>query len=192
MQLTETISQLFGITPAQTAIFLNGFHKVHLKKNDHFSHSGKICHHIGLVERGLMKCVFDTTGEERVFEFAYENNFIADYHSFITQTPSEKSIICLEDTTVMVIDRAQLQQLAAAHPFVAAMSEKMNELLFLKMHERVKSLLLSNATERYEQLLSSRADLANRIPQYLLASYLNVTPETISRIRRKNLSGSGS
>jgi CRP-like cAMP-binding protein len=88
---------------------------------------------------------------------------------------------------VYVITRQNLEILGNEHPFVESMSRQINERLFLRMHDKVKSLLLDTASERYRKLMAERQDLANRIPQYLIASYLNVTAETISRIRKKNI-----
>lgn len=170
-------------------IFLAEFSKIELKKNDVFSEVGQTCNKIGLIKKGLMKCVFYKDGNEAVFEFAYENSFIADYYSFVTNSPSEKEIRCLEATTVYVISRHDLEKLAKDNPFVQGMSRKMNESLFLKTHDRVKSFLLEAPIERYQKLIAERQDLAQRIPQYLLASYLNVKPETISRIRKKIAAG---
>jgi len=183
--ITKHITALFGLSEQNTRIFLSQFTRAELKKNDLFSAEGQVCNKVGLIEQGLMKCVYNKGGEEVVFEFAHEYNFISDYYSFVTNTPSEKEIRCLEDTTVYVITREKLQQLGAEHPFIESMSRAMNERLFLRMHDRLKSMLLDDARERYQQLLAQRHDLAQRIPQYLLASYLNVKPETISRIRKK-------
>ncbi len=96
-----------------------------------------------------------------------------------------KEIRCSEDTTLYILTREKLEELCAANPFIERMNGKTNEGLFLRMHNRLQSLLLDTPLERYQKLIAERADLANRIPQYLVASYLNVQPETISRIRRK-------
>lgn len=132
-----------------------------------------------------MKCVYNKNGDDIVFEFAYENSFISDYYSFTTNSLSEKEISCIEDTTVYVITRQNLEKLAREHPYIESMSRQTNEKLFLKIHDRLKSFLLETASQRYQSLISERQDLAKRIPQYLIASYLNVKPETISRIRKK-------
>jgi len=184
-ELSTYLQSTFKLSPEESGIFLASFSRVELKKNGLFAQQGQICHQIGLIAKGLMKCTYHRNGTEVVFEFAYGHSFIADYYSFLTQTPSEKEIRCLEDTTVYTISRTALEKLATAHPFVLAMSEKMNENLFLRMHNRLTSLLLETPTERYQKLIAERRDLSERIPQYLLASYLNVKPETVSRIRKK-------
>ncbi|SEW05117.1 cAMP-binding domain of CRP or a regulatory subunit of cAMP-dependent protein kinases [Chitinophaga sp. YR573] len=185
MVIIESLMYFFDIMKEDADAFLSHFRKVELQKNDVFIERGRVCHTIGLIETGLMKCVFDKDGVDIVFEFAFENSFISDYYSYVTRTASDKQIICMEDTTVYVIERTKLDELGGQYPFVETMSRKMNEYLFLKMHDKVKSLLLDTPYQRYKHLIEDRQDLASRIPQYLLASYLNVTPETISRIRKK-------
>lgn len=183
--IKKNLQSIFGLSEKEADIFLSAFVKVQLKKNEVFMEQGQVCHKVGLILKGLMKCVLDKNGEELVFEFSYENSFISDYYSFVTQTPSEKEIRCMEDTTVYVITRERLEKLAREHSFMVRLSNEINAKLFLRMHNRLKSFLLDDATERYRKLISERQDLAQRIPQYLLASYLNVKPETISRIRKK-------
>lgn len=176
---------MFDLSEENAEVFLSKFTRISLNKNDVFITPGKVCNTIGLIEKGLMKCVYHRNGEEMVFEFAYENSFISDYYSFVTLTPSEKEIRCLEDTTVYTISRESLEKMGKEHAFIESMSRKINEILFLRMHDRLKSMLLDSAAERYQKLLAERHDLTQRMPQYLIASYLNVKPETISRIRKK-------
>lgn len=182
--ITHLISNL-QLTEEEVAIFLSAFDLINLKKGDIFMYPGKTCDRIGLIQSGLMKCVLLKEEKEVVFEFAYENSFIADYYSFVTGLPSYKLISCLEPTTVYVITRQKLTQLGNRYNFVARISRITNEQLFIRMHEKSTSLLLDSATVRYKKLIELRQDLAQRIPQYLLASYLNVKPETISRIRKR-------
>ena len=174
-EIKEHIRSTFKISEEEANIFLSEFSKVELNKNDVFAEKGKICHEIGLIKKGLMKCVYHKD----------ENSFIADYFSFVTKISSAKEIRCLEDTTLYVINRQRLEKLAGAYPFIQGISRKMNENLFLRTHNRLTSFLLQTPLERYQSLIIERQDLAQRIPQYLIASYLNVKPETVSRIRKR-------
>lgn len=173
------------LTEEEATIFLSAFELVTLKKGEVFAYPGDLCKRIGLIESGLMKCVLFQEEKEVVFEFAYENSFIADYYSFVTGTSSKKMISCLEPTTVYVTTKVKLAQLSSRYAFIERISRMTNEQLFIRMHEKSTSLLLDSASERYRKLIVARHDLAQRIPQYLLASYLNVKPETISRIRKQ-------
>ncbi|BAV04085.1 Crp/Fnr family transcriptional regulator [Filimonas lacunae] len=190
MAVLETCINALDILKEDAEVFLSEFTKVHLKKNDVFVERGKVCDKIGVVEKGLMKVVFDKNGQEVVFGFAFENNFVSDYYSFITKGVSDKAIICIEDTELYVITKQRLWEIAREHAFLSGMSRKVNEQLFLKMHDRLKSLLLDSPAQRYQQMIEDSQGLVNKVPQYLIASYLNVQPETISRIRKKISSGS--
>ncbi len=183
--LNKHLAQIWNVTEDEVAVFLAAFGQLTLKKGDTFSLPGVVCDQIGLIKSGLMKCVLINDGNEVVFEFAYENSFIADYYSFVTRTPSTKLISCLEPTEIWVINRQKLADLSREHAFIERISRITNEHLFIRMHEKATSLLLDSATVRYQKLITARQDLAQRIPQYLLASYLNVKPETISRIRKR-------
>lgn len=184
-KLKEQICKIFDISQEEASIFLVEFKKKEVKKNEVFIAEGEICHVVGLIEQGLMVCVYNKDGEEVIDEFGFENGFITNYYSFLTQTPSLKEIRALEDSTIYVISRQSLEELGNQHPFIERMSRIMNEKLFLRAHERIKSFLLESAQERYEKLIAQRYDLTTRIPQYMIASYLHVKPETISRIRKK-------
>jgi len=184
-----SIRSLFNLTEEEVNIFLSEFTKKEIRKNEIFIAEGEVCNKVGLIESGLMMCIYNKNGNEVIEEFAFENSFITNYYSYLTCMPSEKEIRCIEDTTVYVITRESLDKLGNDYEFIRDMARQMNEKLFLRNHDRVKSLLLDSPPERYLQLVSQRKDLAQRIPQYLIASYLGVTPETISRIRNKISTG---
>lgn len=184
-KIKEQLQLLFDISAEEVDIFLSEFKKKELKKNEIFIEQGEICHVVGLIEKGLMVCVYNKDGEEIIDEFGFEKGFITNYYSFLTQSPSQKEIRALEPCIVHFITRQSLEKLGSQYPFIEKMSRMMNEKLFLRAHDRIKSLLLESAQERYEKMIAQRPDLAQRIPQYMLASYLHVKPETISRIRKK-------
>ncbi|WP_020531365.1 Crp/Fnr family transcriptional regulator [Flexithrix dorotheae] len=175
----------FLLEEKEADIFLSVFTRMELKKNEVFVSLGKVCNKVGLIEQGLMICAYQKDGEDIIDEFAYEPGFVTNYFSFLTQSPSEKEIRCIEDTVVYVAHREGLEKIGMEYPFVESMARLINENLFLNGHERVKSFLLDNAQERYLKLIGERKDLMQRIPQYCAASYLRVKPETISRIRKK-------
>ena len=184
-KIKEQLQSLFDLSEDEATLFLSAFRKREFSKNEIFIAEGEVCHVVGLIEKGLMICVYNKEGDEIIDEFGFENGFITNYYSFLTQLPSQKEIRALEVSTVYIISRQSLEQLGNQYPFIEKMSRIMNEKLFLRAHERIKSLLLESAQERYEKMIAQRPDLSQRIPQYLLASYLHVKPETISRIRKK-------
>ena len=184
-KIKEQLQSLFDISQDEADIFLSGFRKRELSKNEILIAEGEVCHIVGLIEKGLMVCVYNKDGEEIIDEFGFENGFITNYYSFLTRLPSQKEIRALEPCIVHIISRQSLEQLGSQYSFIEKMSRMMNEKLFLRAHDRIRSLLLESAQERYEKMIAQRPDLSQRIPQYLIAAYLHVKPETISRIRKK-------
>ncbi|MBX2844187.1 MAG: Crp/Fnr family transcriptional regulator [Flammeovirgaceae bacterium] len=184
-KIKKHIISIFNLKEKEADIFLSIFKKQELKKNEVFVSKGKVCNKVGLIEQGMMICAYQKDGEDIIDEFAYEPGFVANYYSFLTQSPSEKEIKCIEDTIVYVAYKENLEKIGMEYPFVESMARLVNENLFLSSHQRVKSFLLDDAQERYLKLIGERKDLLQRIPQYLVASYLRVKPETISRIRKK-------
>lgn len=184
-KIRENIITLFSITEKQADLFLSYFTLISLKRNEIFLREGDICQKVGLIEQGLMKCAYNQDGREVIEEFVFENSFITNYYSFLKEIPSEKEIRCLENCRIYVIHRNVLEHIGKEHKFIHDMARIMNEKLFLQTQDRLKSHLLDSATKRYLRLIHNRKDLVERIPQYLLASYLNINPETVSRIRKK-------
>ena len=185
-EMKNQLCKDFELTEEDASIFLRAFTPVQLKKHEVFIEEGEICHKIGFIEKGLLMCVYNKDGDEVIDEFSYENNFIADYYSFLTHTPTTKEVRAIEESLIHVVTRAGLENLSSNHSFMDRLIRKINEKLFLRTQLRLKSLMLDSATKRYESLVADKPNLAQRIPQYLIASYLNVKPETVSRIRKKN------
>ncbi|WNJ20020.1 Crp/Fnr family transcriptional regulator [Pontibacter sp. G13] len=182
--LRDILCRRFELSHAEATTYLNAFHRHEFDADQVFVQAGSICHHLGIIEEGLMKCTFVSHDKEVIHEFLAEGSFATSYASFLTEMPSSKRLVCLEPTVVWVANRQDLIKLVQDHPFVQRMTDRVNRQLFLLLHEQLRSVRLDSAEQRYLALLEHRPDLAQRIPQYLLASYLHVTPETLSRIRR--------
>jgi CRP-like cAMP-binding protein len=130
-------------------------------------------------------CYYNKDGKRFIDEFSLDHEFITDYSSFLNGIPSDKNIQCIEDTTVFVISRKQLDKLyAQKNADFERLGRVMAEQLYLQWHDKSKSLLMDSATERYSKLIKNRDQLPQRVPQYLLAEYLGITPESLSRIRK--------
>lgn len=163
------------------------FSSYKFKRKDYFLKTGEVCNKIAFLDKGAMYCVYNKDGNEKVDEFSFEGKFITDYLSFLTGIPADKDIICLEDCEVLLISKDTLTQLYKSNPEFERLGRLIAEGLYINWHLKAKSLTMDDAETRYQKLVVSRPDLIQRVPQYLIASYLNVSPETISRIRKKQL-----
>lgn len=175
----------FKITNEEAEIFSSIFHLKAYSKGEEFIKNGTICNKIGFVTSGVLKCISIGNNKEVLDDFAFENQFITNYYSFLTQQKSTKQIICIEDCLIQVVERKQLEDLSKKHLFIEQIARKVTEKLFLSLQQKLDDLRLLNAEERYLKLIKSNKKILNRIPQYDIASYLNVSPETVSRIRKK-------
>lgn len=156
-----------------------------IEAGDYFLKQGKICRHIGFIDRGLLRLYYLNDGKEVTTCFCKENTITCSYKSLITHTPSDVSIQALEPSELIVFSYQSLQQLYEKDLFwqqvgrLAAESEYITN----ECHHRFISDL--SATERYQQILEEDNDLLQRVSLNFLASYLQVAPETLSRIRKR-------
>lgn len=146
---------------------------------------GEICRHVSYVAKGLL-CVYRINdGDKSVNGFARENTYVSAYSSFLTQMPATLTIEALEDTQVIELHYDDMQQGYREYRDLERFGRLIAEYLFRELDARNYSLHALTAEERYRQLLQDKADLLQRVPQYLIASYLGVTPEALSRIRKR-------
>ena len=183
--IIKHIGQLLPLDKKDLKKFLSKFEPVSLKKGDYFIREGQISRKVGFIVKGCMLCSYNKDGNEFIDEFSLDNEFISDYNSFLTNSPADKDVKCLEDTELMVIGYDEMQELYTLNPVFEKVGRLMAEALFINWQQKAKSLMLDDAEARYLKLISRRPDLPHRVPQYLIASYLGVKPETLSRIRKK-------
>ena len=183
--MIEFLTKTFQITKQNAELFAACFEKASLKKGEVFVEFGKECDRIGFVEKGLLKCTLIGTDRSVVDDFVFENQFVGNYYSFLKREPSNKEIICLKDSELHIITRQSLEKLATANPFVEQIGRQVAEQLFLSTSQKLEELKLLSAEERYLKLTARNKRIIDEIPQYEIASYLNVSPETVSRIRNK-------
>ncbi len=187
--MTEEIKIYLGtflpLKNEELDIFIRKFRPLHLKKGDYFIREGKLCAEIGLILKGCLVCVYNKEGMDVIDEFSMENEFISDYPNFLDNKPSDKNVKCLEDTELLVINNRDLNDLYNQSQSFERVGRIIAETLFKSWHQKAKSLMLDDAETRYNNLIKYRPTLPQRVPQYLIASYLGITAESLSRIRKK-------
>ena len=129
--------------------------------------------------------MIDSKGKEHVVQFAPENWWLADNNSLSSQTPSQYFIDAIEDSDLLLIDPPSHETLVQKIPGYAAAFRKGLQKHAGAKDQRIVNSLSTTAEERYEDFLTTYPSIATRVPQWMLASYLGLSPETISRIRKK-------
>jgi len=184
-EITKNIGELLQLQEEELKVFISKFKPVVLKKGDYFLKEGEVSRKIGFIVKGSMFCYYNKDGDIVIDEFSLDNEFITDYGSFLTNTPADKDVVCLEKTELLILYYEDLQELYSLNPVFEKTGRLMAEKLFIDWQQKTKSLMLDDAKTRYLKLITKRPDLHQRVPQYLIASYLNVKPETLSRIRKE-------
>jgi len=154
-------------------------------RKDLFHMEGEICKKAGFILQGCFRSVKDIEGEERTFDFAVENEFVTDYYSILTNSLSEFNIIAVEDSVVAVMDAQQLLRLFDGDRTWQKFGRHVAEQTCCYYQQRLLSAFFDAPKKRYEKLLAESPDIILRVPQHIIANYLGVTKETLSRIRKK-------
>lgn len=146
---------------------------------------GDVAGHLFFVVQGLLRYYFTDpeTGEERTGQFFDETRLFTDAASFLARTPATQAIQALEDSTVLRLPRAAIYAAYENDHALERFGRVMVEEALVGSQRRAANLLTLTADERYRTFVTTRPEVARRVPQYLIASYLGITPEGLSRIR---------
>ena len=155
------------------------------KKGDHLIREGQISTRTYFILEGCIREYILTEGEEKTTNFFTEEQWAISLNTFTPQNAAKHNWICVEDTTVVVGDEQQAQALFKRFPRFETISRIIMEEAFAKQKEALASYYTDSPEQRYLKLLKSRPGLVQRIPQYHLASYIGVKPESLSRIRKR-------
>jgi CRP-like cAMP-binding protein len=155
----------------------------HYNRKELFQIAGKRCKTVGFILEGCFRWVKNYNGQERTFDFAIENEFVTDYYSIITQKPSEVDIIAVEKSTMACVDASELLKLFDSTFVWQKIGRHLAEYVACYSMERLLASYYESPEERYQQLMRTSPELFLRIPHHILANYLGMTKETLSRLR---------
>lgn len=136
---------------------------------------------------GCVHMYYDVDGDLRTTEFYTEGQAVASLSSFINQVPANHYLACVEDCTLVVWSYAAEKELFGKYPNLESSCRVAVESDFGAHQEKLAAFITKSPEQRYLDLMEQRPELLQRVPQYLLASYLGVTPESLSRIRKRIL-----
>ncbi len=156
-----------------------------LSKQDFLIREGQICPAIYFINQGSFRTYHLIKGKEITSNFFFAGGFIADYGSLVRQKPSNEYIQALEDAELVSLSYAHLQELYDRYYNYQKFGRLINEKVLINMYLRQQELLLYTPKERYLHLLKRRPKVILQLPQIYVASYLGITPEYLSRLRRE-------
>jgi CRP-like cAMP-binding protein len=155
-----------------------------LKKGELLVREGEICNELAVVASGLLRLYYLVDGQERNMLFFPERSMAADYFSFLTRTPSIRIVEALEPCALFTLSHAHLQELYRI-PAWNQIGRVVNEHAYVWSVLRANRLLHDDHETRFRTFIKEEAYLLQRVPQYMIASYLDMTPETFSRLKRR-------
>jgi len=183
--LFDHIQQYCQLGKATAKSLAAALEKVDLQKGEFLTTEGTVCHSLYFLEKGCLRGFYNLDGKEATYWFAFENNFVTSFFSFITCKPGVENIQTMEDCTLWGITHARLQELYNKHADMQRLSRIVLERYYVMLQERFVNNHFKEARERYEHLFNSAPQILQRAPLGYVASYLGITQETLSRIRNK-------
>lgn len=181
--LLAVIRQLIPLDHTDEATVTTLFKAHHIDAGAHFLQADEVCRYVGFVAQGLLRYYVLDNGTEHTYDFSAERSFVCDYESFLPQTPSARFIQALEPTQLWRISHHDLQQLYRQLEHGQQFGRLIAEQLFVDTLQKLTSFYRETAEQRYDRFLRLFPGLTERIPQYIVASYVGIKPQSLSRIR---------
>ncbi|GAB3261726.1 hypothetical protein GCM10027347_26930 [Larkinella harenae] len=187
--LLNHITQFVALKDGEQGAILAHFKPVHVKKKENLVEAGQLCRSHYFVVKGCLRMFFiNEKGVEQTIQFAIENWWLTDYMAFQKQQRTDFFIQAVENTDVVAIDFHAQEQLIDQFPQLDRYYRLVYQKAYAAAQLRIKYLYDFTREELYHHFNDKYPDFIQRIPQYLLASFLGFTPEYLSEIRRKNRS----
>jgi CRP-like cAMP-binding protein len=182
-KLREHFEKIISLTDDEFAFVMTHFTFRKYRKHQFLIQQGDGVNHAYFVISGLLKLSHrDANDKEHILYFAMEDWWVTDEQAFFTKTNATMSLDCLEDTSVFCISLEDNDKLLAALPKMEHFFLKKSHFGYIASQKRILSLLSTSAKERYEQMLQQYPSLMQRVNKTLLAAYLGVSRETLSRL----------
>lgn len=176
------------LTESDVQLISEVFHLKKIRKHQYLIQSGDVCKTAAFVVKGaLKKYSIDNTGKENILELYIENWWAGDKESFMIGTPTPYYIDAYEDTELLVITKEDFINKLSKLPFISALNNALTERQSFQLMKRLHSSQTLTAEQKLEQLQNTYPEFFQRFPQHIIASYLGMTKETLSRIRSNAL-----
>ena len=182
----RTLSEKFHFSEADIEILKNELKPKKIRKKQYLLQEGDVCKFMAFVERGALRSyTVDEKGSEHIIQFALEGWTISDLYSFLTGEPATYNIDAVEDSELVLISKAAHEKLLETLPKYESYMRIQLTGAYIAMQKRLTSIISLPLEERYAGFTATYPQIVQRFPQHMIASYMGLTPETLSRVRRK-------
>lgn len=186
-RLQAAVSPLVPGVEALARLHYGARHRI-LAKGEHILRAGTVADKVFFVHKGLLRYYFNDPnddGQERTGQFFDEGIVVTDAESFLARVPAEQNFEALEKCSIVILPRAVLTTGYDEDHAIERFGRLMLQEALIGSQRRASRLLTLQPEDRYRRFVETRPEVAQRVPQYLIASYLGLTPESLSRIRRR-------
>lgn len=183
--LVEMMSQMTSLNEEEKQAIRESFPIQHVSRDSFLLKQGQVARRAYFVIKGCVREYHLQDGEEVTTAFFTENMSAANFGSLASQKPSKSYLVCSEETTLAVLDVEKEKELYRKFPRFESFCRAGMEEMMGQKQEQLSTFISLKPEQRYEKLVSERPDLLNRVPQFQIASFLGIKPETLSRIRRR-------
>ncbi len=182
--LIEKMKAVDNFTEEEIEFFTSLLVPQFLPRGDHFLREGQICRYLGYVESGLLMYYRLHNGIEIPTDFANEGEWASYLDSFTNRTVSDLGIKTLEDTEVLKLSASDFDKICKLYPRFIKLKDYYTEISFLSAARHAADFAMLDAKERYHKFVFEKPELNQRIPQYYIAAYLGMKPQSLSRLRK--------
>lgn len=184
-QLHALVAQFVKLTDKEKKIFESAFTVKHIPKNFNLVSEGEVSKELYFINKGLLRLYYNKDGEYITAYIFRENLFASSYDSFLQQSPSIQYLESLEDCEILSIEKQRMDELYEKLPVINILTRKIAEQRFINAQMILSSFLLDSPETRYQKFAKVHGDLFLRVPHHIIASYLGITPVSLSRIRKR-------
>jgi len=184
--LIPNIQKWVDLKPEEANKILSAFEAIQVEKRKQILKPGEISKYIYFIVQGVVRSFFvDEKGVEHIYQIRLENGWIGDLESFLSQKPANFYLETLEPSILLQITNEGLEGLYREVPKLERYFRILFQNAYINALQRLNSTMWTTAEERYQELVKENCDILQRVPQAYIASYLGITPESLSRIRKK-------
>ena len=189
----EFIDKYIDITSEEWELYKSKINIEHYKKGQIIHHSGDVCKKISFINSGLARAyMIGEDGKDYTWNIMFNDNnakvnnlFVVDYYSFITQNESMVNIEVIEDCELLVLEYDVVQSLHKTLRKEERLSRIISEIAYATLYEKMVDRQMKTSQERFEEFMQTTPYLLDKVPQYHIATYLNMTPQYLSQLKKE-------